>query len=115
MIIKLLSLLIRGGVVFGFGYLIGFTLHEGFNLKQNIPIVGASIIWISGGLYSLLKFNVPFSVLIQLKNSISVIIDDKNKNKIEESMIRTKKLFDNGILTQDEYDKKIKELKEKYL
>ena len=37
------------------------------------------------------------------------------RKKIESDMLRIKNLYDNGILTQDEYDQKIQILKDKYL
>lgn len=116
MLNKIISLLIRGGVTFGIGWLVGFTLYEGLDVRGDIPIVIASIIWITGGIYSLANFNnsYNFSALKNVENKVSEAIDNKNKQKIEEEMLRVKKLLDNKILTEDEYNQKMKSLKEKY-
>ena len=117
MLNRIISLLIRGGVTFGIGFLVGATLHDGLDVRDGIPIITASIIWISGGLYSLANFNnsYNFSALKNAEKKVSEAIENKNKQKIEEEMLRVKKLLDNNILTEDEYNQKMKSLKEKYL
>lgn len=117
MLSKIISLLIRGGVTFGIGLLVGIALHDGLDrdVIGEIPEITASIIWIVGGIYSLANFNNFFSVLKNVENKVSEAIDNKNKQKIEEKMLRVKKLLDSNILTEDEYNQKMKSLKEKYL
>ena len=92
-------------------------MNSGLEVRGDIPIVTAIIIWIAGGIYSLANLNnsYNFSALKNVKNKVSESIDYKNKQKIEEEMLRVKKLFNNNILTEDEYNQKIKSLKEKYL
>lgn len=116
MLNKVISLLVRGGVVFGIGWLVGATLHEGLDVRGYIPIVTASIIWIAGGFYSLANFNnsYNFSFLKNIENKASEASVNKNKKKVEEEMLRVKKLLDSKILTEDEYNQKMKSLKEKY-
>ncbi len=110
-------MIIRGGITLGIGYLIGAGSDAVLAVGNAESLVIASIVWIIGGIYSLSNFNNPYN-LTKVKstdNKISRIIDGKNKQKIEEEMLRVKKLLDNDILTKDEYDHKIKVLKSKYL
>lgn len=117
MINKIISLLVRGGVTFGIGLLVAAILHDGFDTGVETRILTASIIWIAGGIYSLANFNnsYKFSALQNIENKVSRSIDNNNRKKIEEEMLRVKKLLDNNILTKDEYNQKMKSLKEKYL
>jgi hypothetical protein len=117
MLSKIISLSIRGGVIFGIGFLVGATLHNGLDFRGDIPIITASIIWIAGGIYSLANFNNPYNLssLKYVENKFSESIDNRNRQKIEEEMLRVKKLLDSEILTEDEYNQKMKSLKEKYL
>lgn len=117
MLNKLFALAVRGGITFGVGFGVGITLNEGFNSGSTITGLVAGVIWISGGIYSLLKFNQPFNVnaLEEVDEKIHNIIDEQSKKKIEDEMLRVKQLLDSGILTKDEYDQKIKVLKNKYL
>jgi uncharacterized membrane protein (Fun14 family) len=110
MINKVLSFLIRGGITGVLGFAVGAPL-------RSIEI--ASIIWVIGGIYTLSKFNHPFKIVVlmtdKIENKANVVIDENSKKKIESDMLRIKNLYDNGILTQDEYDQKIQILKDKYL
>jgi hypothetical protein len=110
MINKILSLLIRGGITVIIGFAIGAPL-------ESIEI--ASIIWIIGGIYTLAKFNDSYNIVVvttaKIENKISGVMDENSKKKIESDMLSVKNLYDNGILTQDEYDKKMQILKNKYL
>lgn len=117
MINKIFTLLIRVGITFGLGYAIGASVDGIPSSSRNAPILVASVIWIFGGIYSLLKFNDSYNILAltNTENKIAEVIDEKNKKKIEDNMLRIKSLYDNGILTQDEYDQKIKTLKDNYL
>lgn len=117
MLNNIISLIIRGGITFGIGFLIGAGSDVVLAVGDTPSLVIASIVWIIGGIYSLSNFNDPYNFIkiTSTENKISEIIDSKNKQKIEEEMLRVKKLLDNDILTKDEYDHKIKVLKSKYL
>ena len=116
MLSNIISLIIRGGLTFGIGLLIGLTMSKSFGL-HDVSMIMASIVWIAGGIYSLSNFNNPYNItaIENIKNKISEIIDGKNKQKIEEEMLRVKKLLDSGILTEDEFNDRIKLLKSKFL
>jgi hypothetical protein len=92
-------------------------LHDGLDDGGYIPIITASIIWIVGDIYSLAYFNnsYNFSALKNADHRILEVIVKRKKQKIEEEMLQIKRLLDNGILTEDEYNQKMKPLKEKYL
>ena len=115
MLNKLFALAVRGGVTFGIGLGLGLILNIGFD--KDIVELSMIGVWILGGIYSLIKFNQPFNInaLEEADDKIHNIIDDQSKKKIEEDMLRIKKLLDSGILTQEEYEHKIKVLKNKYL
>ena len=117
MLNKIITLLIRGGITFGIGVLAIVILYDGLGVTGDIRFVPADIIWIAGGIYSLLNFNnsYKFSALEKVDNKASELIDNKNKLKIEQEMLRVKKLLDNNILTEEEYSHKMKSLKQKYL
>jgi hypothetical protein len=118
MLNKLLTFVIRAGVIFGVGMIVGgLILNDIFGMTGDLSLIVASIIWVIGGIYSLLKFNTAYSFIF-LKNAeqkITEIIDHKNKQKIENEMLRIKQLLDNDILTENEYNCKMKILKGKYL
>ncbi len=117
MLNKLFALAVRGGITFGIGVGLGLALNEGFNIERPIPMLAGTTVWLLGGIYSLLKFNQPFNVnaLEEADDKIHNIIDDQSKKKIEDDMLRVKELLDSRILTKDEYEQKMKILKEKYL
>ena len=117
MLNKLFALAVRGGITFGIGFTIAFTLNVSFNSGEAIAWLVAGSIWLTGGIYSFSKFNTPFNVnsLKEVDDKIHSIIDDKNMKKTEDVMLRVKKLLDSGILTQEEYEQKMKVLKNKYL
>jgi len=116
MLDKLFSLLIRCGITFVVGLAVGATLGE-LKFGDDFSLMVAIAIWLFGGIRSLFKFNAPYNIVVlkNTENQIIEVLDRKNKRKIEDDMLKIKQLFDNGILTQDEYDKKIQELKNKYL
>lgn len=115
MISKLLSFLVGAGIIIGLGWIIGATLYNGFHIRSNIPLLVASVIWFFGGLYVLQKFNQPFNVIKGIYKKVSDVIGEKNKRKTEDDMLRLKHLLDSEILTKEEYEIKIKTLKDKYL
>lgn len=110
MINKVLSSLIRAVIAGILGFAVGVPLNS-----EKITI----IIWIAGLVYIFVKFSCPYSFVISITNKVESKInlagDEKSKRVIESDMLRTKNLFDIGILNQDEYDKKIQILKDKYL
>ena len=116
MLDKIISLSIRVGVACGVGFIVGITVHN--VVGNDISVFLASIIWFVGGIYSLYNFNNPYNfVFVAVKNAenkVAEILDNKNKQKIEEEMLRVKNLRDNDILTEDEYNRKMKSLKDKY-
>ena len=116
MLNKLFALAVRGVVTFGIGVGLGFTLYKGFDSGKHIAEFSMLGIWLLGGIYSLVKFNQPFNInaLEKADDKIHNIIDVQSKKKIEDDMLRVKKLLDSGILTQEEYEHKIKGLKNKY-
>lgn len=116
MLEKLFSLLIRCGITFGIGWAVGAAIGETLH-NESFALMVAFAIWLFGGIYSFLKFNAPYNIfaLKNTENQIIEVLDKRNKRKIEDDMLKIKQLLDNGILTQDEYDKKIQELKNKYL
>lgn len=117
MLNKLFALSVRGGITFGLAIGLVLTLKESFNAAILIQNLAGTAVLILGGIYSLLKFNQPFNInaLEEVDSKIRNIIDDQSKRKVEDDMLRVKKLLDSGILTQEEYEQKIKVLKNKYL
>jgi len=121
MLNKLITLIIRAVAVYFIAFGIALSIGEVF-LKE-IPnhndyfVALLFFLWGIGGIYSLLKFNQPYhfiSVEI-VGDKILDTIDDKQKYKIEEDMLRLKKLYDEDILTDNEYKIKLQVLKERYL
>lgn len=82
MLNKLFSLIVRGGITFGIGLGVGLGLNEGMHTDDGNGV--GIVIWIIGGIYSLLKFNQPFNVnvLEQADDKIDNIIDEQSKKKI---------------------------------
>jgi uncharacterized membrane protein YuzA (DUF378 family) len=117
MLNNIISLTIRGGLTFVIGLLTANIVDSVLGMHNDVPTIIAIIVFIIGGIYSLSNFNNPYNITAvkNTDNKISEIIDGKNKQKIEEDMLRVKKLLDSGILTEDEFNHKIKLLKSKYL
>lgn len=107
MINKIFTLIIRGGVTGILGLAVGAPLHS---------IEIASAIWIIGGIYTLVRFNDSYNIaaLRSAEDKMVEIVDNKNKQKLEEEMLRIKNLRDKDILTEDEYNRKMNSLKDKY-
>lgn len=117
MLNKIISLAIRLGATFA-AVILAIIIVEGTtDVSRDIQITVYIAIWALGVIYSLYNFNNPyiFAALKQTENRISEAIESKDKKKIEEEMLRVKQLKDTGILTDEEYDIKIKSLKDKYL
>lgn len=117
MLNKIISLAIRLGATFAAVILAIIIMEGAMDVSSDITITVYIAIWALGVIYSLYNFNNPyiFAALKQTENRISEAIESKDKKKIEEEMLRVKQLKDTGILTDEEYDIKIKSLKDKYL
>lgn len=96
-----------GGVIF----LIGAFIHDVMNLDglgNTFAAVG-----IGYGVISLCMLVVPFYKKIAPK--INTAIHEKAKLKAYDDILKFKKLLDEKIITQDEFDVKARELKTKIL
>lgn len=117
MINKLITLAIRLGVTWIFvliGFQTVFNRTEGWDGPA--PLVGF-VIGLIGLIYSQAKFNdhYTFGAASKAENQINEVFDKKKKLQTEEEMLRVKNLFDQGILTEEEYEQKMNKLKDKYL
>ncbi|MFA5455574.1 MAG: SHOCT domain-containing protein [Sulfurimonas sp.] len=65
---------------------------------------------------AVLYFIVALWLLVTKKQSVMEYVklglNIRQNNKAEDELLRSKKLFDNGIITQDEFDDRVKILKE---
>jgi len=128
MLAKLISLLIRGAIfVFTFG-LLALILYKVFDAGKTAAEISMIGGWILGGLWALLKFNSPFRFVesagfVQSANeaahsagdNLVTSLSEKRKRKTADEMLELKRLLDEEILSQVEYDSKMSGLKKKYL
>lgn len=117
MINKILTLAIRLGITWLIAVVIAEIVYQNAGHPNNpYEVVGWSI-GLIGFIYSIIKFNnhFNFGIASKAENQISEVIDKKMKLQTEDEMLRIKNLYDQGILTKEEYDQKISILKKKYL
>lgn len=117
MINKFITLAIRLGVTWLIAVIVAQTVYLNIGRSDSpYEAVGWSIVLI-GFIYALLKFNdhYTFGAASKAENQISEVIDKKKNLQTEEEMLRVKNLFDQGILTKEEYEQKMSNLKDKYL
>jgi len=114
MLSKILSFLMRCISIACIGWLAGAGSYGILGVGSNSSELIASIVWIVGGITSIVKFNIPYDFLKDFESAVFNRIGNVKKQEIENEMLRVKGLLDSKILTQDEYNEKMKSLKEKY-
>lgn len=114
MAIKTLSFIIRFIAAACIGWLAGYGSQEILRVGTSRSDEIAIIVWVIGVIISIIKFNISFDFLKKFEKTVFNGIDNLKKHEIEKEMIRVKELLDKQILTQNEYNEKIKLLKEKY-
>lgn len=123
MLNKIVSFFIRGGLSILIGLLIGASIttidyqtRSDLELTGSTPFLIACFIWFVGGCYTISKIKKPyhFSWVTKVEKEFFESREDKKKKKLEDNMFRVKQLFDSQIITQEEYEERIKSLKEKY-
>lgn len=86
---KILALAIRGGVIFLLGAVI-LLISDEFGIELGIKRSMTEFIviafWVLGGIYALLNFNnsYDFGAIKTVENKVGEIIDDKEKQRIED-------------------------------
>lgn len=119
---KIISLVIRGAIV-GVGcVIVSLILYEINGTRGNVLEIGVFSVGLIGSLWALAKFNSPFKFVQPIAHiarsaggSLATAVNEKAKRKTADEMFELKKLMDEGILSQEEYDRKMSSLKRKYL
>jgi len=115
---KILSFFIRSIISIGIAYILAFITFG--IVKSDTIAVSVLIVTAFLGIvfYAIRNFNTPifrFSAIETVEKSAERMFDKRKQRTIEEDMLRTKELFDSGILTEDEYNTKIAKLKKDFL
>jgi len=105
MLKKIIIHLLIGGSIF----LFGAVLHDFAGIRDFGNFTA----------YAGIGYAVLSGVIISLKGKpllfVEKAIEEKEKNKAQDQLLKYKKLLDEGILTQDEFSVKSEELKKKIL
>jgi len=117
MINKIITLAIRLGATWLIAVIVAQIVYSNMGSSNSPYEVVGGLIGLIGLVYALFKFNdhYTFGAASKAENQIGEVIDKKKKFQTEEEMLRVKKLFDQGILTKEEYEQKMDNLKAKYL
>lgn len=99
----IINIIIGGGAFF-----VGALVHD----VAKIRYIG-EFIALSGIAYGVL--NIGFVLFKQGTPLFNKVVSEREKIKAQDNLLKYKKLLDEGILTQDEFDKKSQELKRKIL
>lgn len=111
---KILFHAVVGGTIF----IIGASLHDFAKIRApgNFLAYGGMVYAGVTALLILLGVNLPSPIGNQSSPSfIRKISDDLAKNKARKELLEFKKLFDEGVLTKNEFDEKANELKKTIL
>ena len=111
---KILFHVLVGGAIF----IIGACLHDFADIKElgNFLAYGGMVYGGATTILILLGVNLPSPVGAQSGPSvINRISSDRANKKAREDLLDYKRLLDEGIITQDEFDSKATELKKKIL
>lgn len=103
----IINIVIAGSLVLSGGLWHDYSSYDSVNKKVGIIVLSIGIAY---GILSIIIFIYKYGTPL-VKKAVS----DKEKNNAQEDLLKYKKLFDEGILTQDEFSKKSKELKNKIL
>lgn len=108
--------IIAGGIVF----LIGASLHDHFDAT----VLGNLLAFSGIGIASIFILSLTYRFVSQakhqaLKDKIQKYIGNKShartKKKTEDELLRYRELYDKEILTKEEFEAKVSELKDKIL
>ncbi|PHS58958.1 MAG: hypothetical protein COB03_03370 [Alteromonas sp.] len=118
MYLKLLSLLLRGIVVFITGLLIG-SLADEAGVDVNVVFGLVILSWTIGSLWPITKFHECLGVLAMLRSRLSALKNQSNRNsemrRLEDEMFRLKELRNSEIITEEEFNLKLTGIKKHYL
>ncbi len=94
------------------GFILGIILAKVFGFRKlgEYVAIGLGNLGILLGLWYLKDLYFAYG-----KNFVAKKSQESNRRKIRNELLMTKELFDKNILTQEEYDKQIKELKQELL
>ena len=105
-------------LVAGALFIIGACLHDFADIRElgNFLAYGGMIYGGATTILILFGINLPSPVGAQSGSSvINRIIRDRANKKARKDLLDYKRLLDEGIITQDEFDSKASELKKKIL
>ena len=100
-------------LVIGTGIGITLGIIEVFGKHHNILYTVMTLTWLIAGIMALIYVKDIYQAIAKPK--IDEEIHERNVRKIENELLRAKKLLDNGILTQKEFDTKVKNAKKDIL
>jgi len=96
-----------GGAIF----IAGALIHDVGKMKDLGNFLAYGGMMYAALSFTLILFGVNLPSPFDKSNFIKKFIEDRKKKKVRDELLEYKKLFDEGVLTQEEYDSKTNELK----
>ncbi|OGB03462.1 MAG: hypothetical protein A3E79_14780 [Burkholderiales bacterium RIFCSPHIGHO2_12_FULL_61_11] len=106
------KVLIANAAVGGLMFVVGASIHDFLGIRELGNVLAYGGIWY--GALSLAIF-AALPLYKKLRPRIDDAFDERSSSRAYEDLLRWKKLLDENIISQDEFDVKSRELKAKLL